>query len=74
MGNGPNDVGSSRHHLIQACEDTLRRLAVHHIDIYHMHAVDALTRIQETSKRSTLSSKAAKSVTSLAPIFAAGTL
>jgi aryl-alcohol dehydrogenase-like predicted oxidoreductase len=37
MGDGPNDVGSSRHHLIQACEDSLRCLAV-----------DALTPIQET--------------------------
>jgi aryl-alcohol dehydrogenase-like predicted oxidoreductase len=48
MGKGPNDLGSSRHHLIQSCEDSLRRLNVDHIDIYHMHAFDALTPIEET--------------------------
>jgi aryl-alcohol dehydrogenase-like predicted oxidoreductase len=48
MGKGPNDVGSSRQHLIQSCEDSLRRLAIDHIDIYHMHAFDALTPIEET--------------------------
>ena len=48
MGKGPNDVGSSRQHLIQTCEDSLRRLAIDHIDIYHMHAFDALTPIEET--------------------------
>jgi aryl-alcohol dehydrogenase-like predicted oxidoreductase len=48
MGDGPNDLGSSRHHLIQSCEDSLRRLDVDHIDIYHMHGFDALTPIEET--------------------------
>ncbi len=48
MGKGPNDVGSSRLHLIEACENSLRRLAIDHIDIYHMHAFDALTPIEET--------------------------
>ena len=48
MGDGPNDLGSSRHHLIQSCEDSLRRLAIDHIDIYHMHGFDALTPIEET--------------------------
>jgi aryl-alcohol dehydrogenase-like predicted oxidoreductase len=48
MGDGPNDLGSSRFHLIQACEDSLRRLGIEHIDIYHMHAFDALTPIEET--------------------------
>jgi aryl-alcohol dehydrogenase-like predicted oxidoreductase len=48
MGDGPNDLGSSRHHLIQACEDSLRRLGVETIDIYHMHGFDALTPIEET--------------------------
>jgi aryl-alcohol dehydrogenase-like predicted oxidoreductase len=50
MGDGPNDLGSSRHHLIQSCEDSLRRLAVDTIDIYHMHGFDALTPIEETLK------------------------
>ena len=47
MGDGPNDVGSSRHHLIQACEASLRRLGTDHIDIYHLHGFDALTPIEE---------------------------
>jgi aryl-alcohol dehydrogenase-like predicted oxidoreductase len=47
FGKGPNDVGSSRHHLIQACEGSLRRLGTDHIDIYHMHGFDALTPIDE---------------------------
>jgi aryl-alcohol dehydrogenase-like predicted oxidoreductase len=48
VGSGPNDLGSSRHHLIEACENSLRRLAVDHIDIYHMHSFDALTPVEET--------------------------
>src|ERR1700721_2195406 len=48
MGNGPNDLGSSRYHLIRACEDSLRRLGTDYIDIYHLHGFDALTPIEET--------------------------
>ena len=48
MGEGPNDLGSSRHHLIESCEHSLRRLGVETIDIYHMHGFDALTPIEET--------------------------
>lgn len=49
MGNesGPNDVGSSRHHLIRACEASLRRLGTDYIDIYHLHGFDALTPVEE---------------------------
>jgi aryl-alcohol dehydrogenase-like predicted oxidoreductase len=47
MGAGPNDLGSSRHHLIQACEASLRRLGTDYIDIYHMHGFDALTPQEE---------------------------
>jgi aryl-alcohol dehydrogenase-like predicted oxidoreductase len=47
MGPGPNDVGSSRHHLIHACEASLRRLGTDYIDIYHLHGFDALTRVEE---------------------------
>ncbi|HTZ46957.1 MAG TPA: aldo/keto reductase [Verrucomicrobiae bacterium] len=50
MADGPNELGSSRHHLIQACEDSLRRMGVEHIDIYHMHGFDALTPVEETLK------------------------
>ena len=48
MGDGPNEVGSSRHHLIQACEASLRRLGVDYIDLYQLHAFDAKTPIEET--------------------------
>jgi aryl-alcohol dehydrogenase-like predicted oxidoreductase len=48
MGDGPNDAGSSRQHIIESCENSLRRLGIDHIDIYHMHAFDALTPIDET--------------------------
>jgi len=47
FGKGPNDVGSSRYHLIQACEGSLKRLGTDFIDIYHMHAFDALTPVDE---------------------------
>lgn len=42
-GEGPNDLGSSRHHLIQACETSLRRLQTDYIDVYHLHGFDQLT-------------------------------
>lgn len=48
IGKGPNDLGSSRYHLIEACENSLRRLGVDHIDIYHLHSFDALTPVEET--------------------------
>lgn len=37
MGDGPNDLGVSRYHIIRACEDSLRRLQVDHIDLYQLH-------------------------------------
>jgi aryl-alcohol dehydrogenase-like predicted oxidoreductase len=48
LGDGPNDVGSSRFHLIQSCEDALRRLGTDHIDLYQMHGFDAMTPVEET--------------------------
>ncbi|TGE29344.1 aldo/keto reductase [Hymenobacter metallicola] len=47
-GPGANDYGSSRHHLVKACEDSLRRLGTDYIDIYHMHGFDAHTPVEET--------------------------
>ena len=46
-GPGPNDVGSSRHHLIRAVEASLRRLGTDFIDLYQLHAFDALTPVEE---------------------------
>jgi aryl-alcohol dehydrogenase-like predicted oxidoreductase len=44
----PNNVGSSRHHLLESCEASLKRLGVDYIDIYQMHGFDALTPVEET--------------------------
>jgi len=47
-GPGPNDVGSSRQNLVRACEGSLRRLGTETIDLYQLHAFDALTPVEET--------------------------
>ena len=46
-GPGPNDVGSSRQHLISAVDSSLRRLGTDYIDLYQLHAFDALTPVEE---------------------------
>jgi aryl-alcohol dehydrogenase-like predicted oxidoreductase len=48
MSEGANDYGSSRQHIIEQCEASLRRLQTDHIDIYHMHGMDSVTPIEET--------------------------
>jgi aryl-alcohol dehydrogenase-like predicted oxidoreductase len=50
MGDGPNDQGSSRYHIINACHESLKRLGTDYIDIYFMHGFDALTPPEETLK------------------------
>lgn len=47
-GAGPNDVGSSRYHLIQAVDGCLKRLQTDRIDLFQLHAFDAQTPIEET--------------------------
>ncbi len=50
MGEGPNDVGSSRYHLLDACDASLKRLGSDYIDVYHMHGFDPQTPVEETLK------------------------
>jgi len=48
FGDGPNDVGSSRYHLIQSLERSLKRLGTDYVDVYHLHGFDATTPVDET--------------------------
>lgn len=48
MGDGPNDAGLSRHHIVSGCEDSLRRLGTDHIDLYQVHEWDGRTPLEET--------------------------
>jgi aryl-alcohol dehydrogenase-like predicted oxidoreductase len=48
MGDGPNDAGLSRQHLITECEASLRRLGTDHIDLYQVHEWDGVTPLEET--------------------------
>jgi aryl-alcohol dehydrogenase-like predicted oxidoreductase len=48
FGDGPNDVGSSRYHLLQSLEQSLKRLGTDYVDVYHLHGFDATTPVDET--------------------------
>jgi len=48
MGDGPNDAGLSRHHVIRGCEASLRRLGTDHIDLYQVHEWDGQTPLDES--------------------------
>jgi aryl-alcohol dehydrogenase-like predicted oxidoreductase len=48
MGDGPNDAGLSRHHIISGCEASLRRLGTDYIDLYQAHEWDGATPLDET--------------------------
>ncbi|RKP55852.1 aldo/keto reductase [Pararobbsia silviterrae] len=47
LGDGPNDVGSSRFHLIKTVDDQLKRLGTDYIDLFQLHGFDAKTPITE---------------------------
>jgi aryl-alcohol dehydrogenase-like predicted oxidoreductase len=48
MGDGPNDAGLSRHHIIRGAEASLRRLGTDWIDLYQVHEWDGQTPLEET--------------------------
>jgi aryl-alcohol dehydrogenase-like predicted oxidoreductase len=48
MGDGPNDRGSSRLHILHEIEASLKRLATDYIDVYFIHGIDSDTPIEET--------------------------
>ena len=48
MGEGPNDAGLSRHHIIRGAEASLRRLGTDYIDLYQVHEWDGQTPLEET--------------------------
>jgi aryl-alcohol dehydrogenase-like predicted oxidoreductase len=48
VGKGANDVGQSRRHIFSAIDDSLKRLAIDHVDLYQIHGYDPSTPLEET--------------------------
>ena len=74
MGEGLNRSGTSRHHIMMAVEDSLRRLDTDRIDLYYLHRWNALTPIEESLRALDDCVRQAKSVISVAPIRCVATL
>src|SRR3546814_11906997 len=51
MGDGPNDKGSSRGHIMDSIEQSLERLQTNYIDLYQIHGTDSATPVEETLTR-----------------------
>ena len=50
VGDGPNQQGASRYHLMSALDDSLRRLRTDHVDLYQIHRIDETTPMEETMR------------------------
>jgi aryl-alcohol dehydrogenase-like predicted oxidoreductase len=50
VGKGPNDIGASRGHIMDAVQRSLDRLKTDHIDLYQIHAQDVVTPVEETMR------------------------
>ena len=50
VGDGPNDVGASRHHLVRGVEAALQRLGTDYIDILQLHHFDAMTPVESVMR------------------------
>jgi aryl-alcohol dehydrogenase-like predicted oxidoreductase len=48
FGSGPNDVGLSRHHILEGCNASLKRLGTDYIDLYLVHRFDFSRPLEET--------------------------
>ena len=50
MGDGPNDMGSNRYHIMKQVDDSLERLGTDHIDLYQLHWMDLSTPLEESMR------------------------
>ena len=73
MGDGPNDAGLSRHHIIRGVEASLRRLDTDYIDLYQVHEWDGQTPLEETLQALDDLVRWGRSATSVVPITPPGT-
>ncbi|HEX5152667.1 MAG TPA: aldo/keto reductase [Parafilimonas sp.] len=48
MGEGPNEIGLSRKHIMQQVDESLKRMSIDYIDLYQVHGYDALTPTEDT--------------------------